>query len=79
MNRKEIVEHLKRRPFEPFRIRMNNGERYDIRHPENAHVLLPDSLYIFAPFQGEPGTDELVTIASIQNICTIEKPIDSAA
>lgn len=79
MNRKEILEHLRTQPFQPFRIRMSNGESYEIKHPENAHVLVPDSLYIFEPVQGEPGADELVTIASIQNIRSIEKPIDSAA
>ena len=79
MNRKEILGHLQAKPFEPFRIRMNNGAAFEVKHPENARILMPDSLYIFAPFSGEPGVDELVTIASIQNICTIEKPIDSAA
>jgi len=58
---------------------MNNGEAYEVKHPENAHVLIPDSLYIFAPLAEEPGVHEIVTIASIQNICSIEKPIDSAA
>lgn len=79
MNRKEIIGHLQKQPFEPFRIRMNNGKTYDVRHPENARVLVPDSLYIFAPLADEPGVNELLTIASILNICSVEKPIDSAA
>ena len=79
MNRKEIIGHLQTKPFKPFRIRMNNGLTYDVRHPENARVLVPDSLYIFEPVPSEPGADELLTIASIQNISTIEIPIDSAA
>lgn len=79
MNRKEIIGHLQAKPFKPFRIRMNNGDAFEVRHPENARLLAPDSLYIFQPVADEPGVDELLTIASIQNICTIEKPIDSAA
>jgi hypothetical protein len=34
MNADAIREWLNRRPFEPFEIRLSNGERYEVRHPE---------------------------------------------
>jgi hypothetical protein len=35
MNMETIQELLRRRPFEPFVIRLSNGETYEVRHPEN--------------------------------------------
>jgi hypothetical protein len=34
MSPQELREAQKRRPFEPFRIVLADGQSYDIRHPE---------------------------------------------
>ncbi len=34
MNADSVREWLNRQPFEPFEVRLSNGERYQIRHPE---------------------------------------------
>jgi hypothetical protein len=34
MNADAIREFLRRQPFEPFVIRMSNGETHEVRHPE---------------------------------------------
>jgi hypothetical protein len=34
MNADAIREFLRREPFEPFVIRMSNGEAHEVRHPE---------------------------------------------
>jgi hypothetical protein len=39
MNAETIQKWVGRRPFEPFVVRLSNGERHDVRHPENALVL----------------------------------------
>jgi hypothetical protein len=31
-----LKNRLSRQPFEPFRVVTSSGERYDVRHPENA-------------------------------------------
>ena len=31
-----LKNRLSRRPFEPFRVVTSSGQRYDVRHPENA-------------------------------------------
>ena len=31
-----LRSRLSRRPFEPFRVVTSSGQRYDVRHPENA-------------------------------------------
>lgn len=80
MTRSEMLKHIQVQDFQPFRVTMNNGKSYDVTHPENVMLMRDDSLYIFQPASDEPeGIKELVTIARIHNICTIEKPLDSAA
>ncbi|MCB9851227.1 MAG: hypothetical protein H6817_11060 [Phycisphaerales bacterium] len=41
----EIREHLRRQPFEPFRVHISDGTHYDVRHPEMAYVTARE-LYI---------------------------------
>jgi hypothetical protein len=38
MNMETIQELLRRQPFEPFQIRLSNGETHQVRHPENVAV-----------------------------------------
>jgi hypothetical protein len=38
MNMETILELLHQKPFEPFEIRLSNGEIHQIRHPENVAV-----------------------------------------
>ena len=38
MNMETIQELLHRQPFEPFVLRLSNGEAYQVRHPENVAV-----------------------------------------
>ncbi len=37
-------ELLTKRPFEPFRLVMSSGERYEVRHPEMAFLTRSDIL-----------------------------------
>ena len=39
MNMETIQEWLGRRPFEPFVVRLSDGEEHQVRHPENVMVL----------------------------------------
>ena len=39
MNADAIRDYLRREPFEPFVIRMSNGEVHEVRHPECAFVM----------------------------------------
>jgi hypothetical protein len=73
MTRNEMLKHLSIEGFEPFTMVMNNGETFEVRHPENAVLTREDSLYVFEPAFGEPGVKHLVKILRIHNICTITK------
>lgn len=39
MNADALREFIHRQPFEPFLIRLSNGETHEVRHPECLMVL----------------------------------------
>jgi len=48
MSPSEILNHLKRRPFDGLRFSISDGRRYDVRHPDRVlvtasqvHIALP--------------------------------------
>ena len=66
MNHEAMQELLRRQPFEPFEIRLTNGEKHEVRHPEMALLLrsrlliaLPDDRVVFCP---------LLHIASVETL-----------
>jgi hypothetical protein len=59
MNAETIREWLTRRPFEPFELRLSNGEVYSVRHPEVV-AIGKNRLAVV-----EPETDRFVHIALI--------------
>lgn len=67
MNMEIIREWLQRAPFEPFELRLSNGEVHQVRHPEN--VALGENRIIIV----DPETDRAVHRALI-NINSIAAP-----
>ena len=68
MNHEAMRELLQRQPFEPFEIRLTNGEKHEVRHPEMALLLewrlviaLPDDQMVICP---------LLHIASVETLQT---------
>ena len=68
MNYESMRELLLRQPFEPFEIRLTNGEKHEVRHPEMALLLrsrlviaLPDDRMVICP---------LLHIASVETLQT---------
>lgn len=65
MNSETFHELLRRRPFEPFLVRLSNGESHPVRHPELA--LVTKSKLVIA----EPETDRVV-ICALLHIASVE-------
>jgi hypothetical protein len=61
---------LTQRPFKPFRIVMSSGERYEVRHPENA-FLTRSTLYVSRDFD-EDGIPADATMCSLLHITNVE-------
>jgi hypothetical protein len=53
MSFREVLSYVKAQPFRPFRILMNSGRKYDIRHPEMVRVGR-DFLILFTLVSDDP-------------------------
>ena len=71
MNTETMQTLLKRQPFQPFEVRMSNGDAYQIRHPEMA-FLLRSSLIL-----GSPESDDFVFCSLLHVADVIALPIHS--
>jgi hypothetical protein len=60
-----IRDYLRREPFEPFVIRMSNGEVYEIRHPECA-IVMKTKVIVGYPEEDRTVTCALVHINSVE-------------
>jgi len=59
MNMDIIREWLRRQPFEPFVVKLSNGDVQEVRHPEN--VALAKTRIIVS----HPDTDRVVHLSLI--------------
>lgn len=64
MDAETIRDRLRKQPFEPFEIRLSNGDVHQVRHPELAFVVK------FNMVIGDPDTGR-VSICSILHIVSI--------
>jgi hypothetical protein len=73
----DVLTWVRERPFRPFRIWLNSGRTYDIRHPEMLRVGR-STLNIYS-YVGEPEDPfermEMVGLLLIERI----EPIDATA
>jgi len=66
-----LKARLGRRPFEPFRVVTSSGERYDVRHPENAWLY--KSGLIVAHGGGNGDLPESYADLALLHITAVEK------
>lgn len=59
MNMEAIREWLNRQPFQPFVLRLSNGEMHEVRHPEN--VALGKNRLVVV----DPSIDQVVHLSLI--------------
>lgn len=69
----ELLVYVRTEPFRPFRIRMNSGRTFDIRHPEMIKIGR-DSFIIFSFVSEDQGiydrwdTVSLVLIEAVSHV-----------
>ena len=61
---------LAQRPFEPFRLVMSSGEKYEVRHPEVAMLTRSNML---VGIDVEDGVAASFEICSLLHVATVEK------
>jgi len=67
-------ELLRKRPFEPFRLVMSSGERYEVRHPEMAMLTRSDMLVGTEAEDGVPAEFKICSLLHVTAIEPIERP-----
>jgi hypothetical protein len=67
MNAETIKDYLRCEPFEPFVIRMSNGEVHEIRHPECA-FMMKSKMIVYYPDDDRSATCALVHINRIETL-----------
>jgi hypothetical protein len=68
----DVLEFVRRRPFQPFRITLTDGRTYDARHPDL--IMVGRSSMVLgtpAPEETEPVYDRAIPI-SLLHIMQIE-------
>lgn len=64
MHVESIRRLLQAQPFEPFEVRMTNGDNHWVRHPENAW-LAGSRLYVHDPVANAESICSLLHIATL--------------
>jgi hypothetical protein len=79
MRSEDVLAWLRAVPFQPFRIHLNSGRTYDIRHPEMLRVGR-SSMHVYS-FEGEPSDPyervEMVSLLLIERIESLESAVRS--
>ncbi|HET6425625.1 MAG TPA: hypothetical protein VFG20_18190 [Planctomycetaceae bacterium] len=69
MSAETIRDLLQKRPFEPFVIRMTNGDIYQVRHPEVV-ILMKTKLILGDPDSDRSWILSLLHMAAIETLQT---------
>ena len=69
MSPNQVLAHLRREPFQPFRIYISDGASYEVRHPENALVTRTD---VAIAVDGTPDLPERMVYCDPLHITRIE-------
>jgi hypothetical protein len=76
MSSREVLNYMHVNPFRPFRIRMNSGRTFDIRHPEMVRVGRRD-LLIFTFVSDDPEVYDQwqnLSLVLIESLAPLEVP-----
>jgi len=77
MSASVLKDQLARRPFEPFRVILSSGDRYEVRHPEFAW-LIRGGLYVGLPADNGDLPDRAV-FCSMLHIAGVESLTGSSS
>jgi hypothetical protein len=68
----DVLELLRARPFQPFRISMSDGQQYEVHHPDNAIVSRLTVLVGIPGPRGPDGPAEKVVNCALVHITQME-------
>jgi hypothetical protein len=68
----ELLQMLRARPFLPFRIYLDDGTLYEVRHPELVMVSVASAIVAF-PDPDHPGHYRSWEIVDLRHIVRLER------
>jgi len=68
----DVLQLLRARPFQPFRISLSDGKQYEVRHPEIAIVSRSTVLIGIPGSRGPDGPVEQVVTCALLHITRME-------
>jgi hypothetical protein len=75
----DIRDHVRRRPFVPFRVTTSSGQTFDVRHPEFV-LVFRRFLEIGIPVPEEPNFLDRAEQVSILHITSVtDLPVSTSA
>ena len=75
MRPESVLVYVRAKPFRPFRIIMNSGQAYEVRHPDFIEVGRDVCIYYHRPAPDAPFDRwESISLLLIQNIEHLEQP-----
>lgn len=69
-----IHDWLRKRPFQPFRLKTSDGDAYEIRHPEMAFLTRAEVVIGLAERNGIPSRHRTVSLLHV----TAVEPLDTS-
>jgi hypothetical protein len=73
----ELLRMLRQRPFVPFRIHLDDGTVYEVRHPELVMVSTATA-HVYFPDPGQPGLFVSWEVVALRHVTRLE-PMQVAA
>jgi hypothetical protein len=67
MNPQVLRQMMVRRPFQPFEVRMSNGDVHQVRYPDFAFLLRTNFVI------GDPDADNVI-ICSLDQMASVQVP-----
>jgi hypothetical protein len=77
MRAEDLQRFVRAAPFQPFRITMNSGRTFDIRHPEMLHLTRSIGLVFDRGDDGIPDEFEMISLVLIESVRNLEVPATS--
>ena len=68
----DVLQVLRARPFQPFKISLSDGQQYEVRHPDNAIVSRSTVLVGVPGARGPDGPAERVVTCALVHITRME-------
>jgi hypothetical protein len=75
MTAESVHDWLRKRPFQPFRLKTSDGDAYEIRHPEIAFLTRAEVVIGLAERNGIPARHRTVSLLHV----TAVEPLDTPA